>query len=79
MWNAGQKKTFAKDIIQIHFNSSALKYLTGQVREAVVAAHCFQIIRGQHAESVKVEAMDDLLNGVREAIEAKLGYRFFED
>lgn len=79
MWNASQKKTFAKQVIEQEFRrGAACAYLTGKMREALVAAHCFSIARGQMSTSVEVEAMDDLLAGVRFEVEAKLGKGFFE-
>lgn len=66
MWDKGQKKSYAKDLWQTAFESGrATKYLTGVVREAIVEAHVFRIIRGQMAASVTIEAMDDLIEGVR--------------
>lgn len=79
MWNASQKREFAKQIIEGDFNrGSAVKYLTAPLRVALVEAFCFTIVRGQYMKAVEVEAMDDLVAGVKAAIEAKLGVGFFE-
>lgn len=78
MWNASQKTTFAKNIISRHFTGPALKYLSGPVREALVAEECFSIARGQMTETVAVTAMDDLLAGVRHEVEKRMYVGFFE-
>ncbi len=78
-WNARQKKDFAKEVISLDFhNGQACGYLTGKMRVAIIQAFCFNVVRGQAAESVDVAAMDDLLAGVRAAVEANFGPRFFE-
>lgn len=41
-------------------------------------AYVFGGIRLQDTEAVKVATMDDLLDGVKREIEAKLGHGFFE-
>jgi hypothetical protein len=40
------------------------RFMTPEVREAFVSARAFSIIRNQHAESVKVSDMDQLLSGM---------------
>lgn len=69
MWDAKQKKTFAKEMWDIDFRRGLnLRYLTGGMRSAIVAERCFAIVRTQLIEAVTVEAMDNLLRGVRDEL-----------
>lgn len=69
MWDAGQKKTFAKELWLSEFeNGRALKYLTVSMREALVSHRLLRILSSQASESITVEAIDDLIDGVRKAL-----------
>jgi hypothetical protein len=65
MWNASQKRTFAKEVLEVDFERGrAFKYLTSTMRIAIVEARILAIVRHQVAETVTVAAIDDLLHGV---------------
>ena len=79
-WNQVQCRQYAKDLLAVEFERGrVLKYLTGQMRAALVEARVLSIVRGQEAEYVSVRAIDDLLVGVREEIKKQAKHpEFFE-
>lgn len=80
MWNAIQKRAYAKEVIAADFeHGRALKYLTGGMRSRIVEARVFATVRTQAAETVQVAAMDDLLHGVIEEVKRQMkDPQFFE-
>lgn len=79
MWSPGQKKAIAKDLIALTFSHGrAATFLTGTMREALVDAHLFSVVRHQDGGTVEVEALDDLRVSVYEELCKKFGPGFFE-
>lgn len=77
-WSKIQYKEFAKEMLTMDLDPRRVSYVDGRIRLALMESRCLAIVRGQVCESVKVEDIDALCQGVREAIETKMGPRFFE-
>lgn len=84
MWTPGQLRQFAKDFIAGPLQGGrAGKYLTSDMRVALVGEFCFNICRSQmdrggESARISVAEMDALLFGVRAAVEAKLHTGYFD-
>ena len=73
-----QVRQIAKNIIALEFDGGrSARWLNARMRAAIVAAHVFDVIRGQASHAVLISTMDQLLADVRGAIEETLP-RFFE-
>lgn len=70
-FNDAQVRTFAKQIWEQEFDKGqALRFLTPRLCDAILAERVFAIVRGQAADSVRVDTMNDLYFRVGAALRA---------